>query len=245
MTKNSHSEDTVRRLGFHEIRLVHGEQESSLVMDCEGSEFVRSVYTKVFGLKWNETDEGHLEEESRVLIAEVDCWLLLGGYAMNDGIDIVDQADAICQDVYDAAEKAFGSNGLMGDDPILSDCSSYNVLYIDRMFLEPSVRKTGLGDAILRRVIEHHDAASLAAVLMFPKAGGWDKVADGDPLFGKGGEDGTKRIAAHYKRLGFVRHPKDSKWLYLDMGRYDYDWKRSLPKRSRVNRASRVSTISD
>jgi len=221
------TERLIKRLGFDRIVLIHEDAEGSQDLCAEtatdngyGSEFIRHWDTRVEGLKWAPDDEEQEDEPTKTVIGSFFSHTFLHDYALDSGRNLVYEAD------YDGEMEeavSIARRLTSDDDPIVQSfrCKS---LYIHRMYLEPKFRGTGLGQMLVRRVIEYHDPGSLALVLVMPSAGDYNLRAD-DPLHDVTDKDAeTGRLARRFEEMGFDPYerddPRDSdadQWWYLDM----------------------------
>lgn len=202
----------IKKVGFDHIEFNHSyEGREDQDPSSQEEELFRTFMTRIVGVQ-----DGEGEEEERVDLGYVTSTLLLYGYAMNTGRDIIDEADAISGDLYFAAKLLYESGGIPEGEGY-----AQNGLYLNTLFIHPEYRGHGLGALALRRVIEFCDSASICNVVLYPSA--TSRVSEGDPLFGIPKEVADKKLSEFYQSLGFISF-KDTGFLYLNLESYNYQW---------------------
>lgn len=241
-----------RDLGFDRLVFRHELCDSIAALNPmqeePGPEFVRRTKTTILGETYSVDEKGDPEFDEEPMATElgyVYAWHLLGGYALDAGVDIVEEAEAVSGDAHDAAVILFGEDGnggLIWNDETSDMLGGFkhNALYIHEIFVTPVCRGRNLGAVALRRVIEHHDPAGLATIILYPNA---QHLMDlRDPYAKMPERDAQKKLVSYYRRLGF-RSYKRTGFLYLNVEHYDYQWREKgadapLLRRVAVRRAA-------
>lgn len=134
-------------------------------------------------------------------IGHVSGTVLCGSHAMNLGLDIVDAADEINQDVFDLTACVFGTHHDWLEERV--ELSVQNVLLLDRIYLEQEWRGHGVGTFVIKAVLQHMGyGCDIVALHPQPIEKGNGK-SDRDPA----------GLVAWYKTLGF-RPLADTVYLY-------------------------------
>lgn len=226
---------TAKECGFDGLTLRAAVPELAFdPNDAEpGPEYVREHKFQLVGFRWNDyVISGSAALDSRVekpgtVLGTCETALFLGGYATNAGVNIIEEADAMAQELYDAAELMYREpEGLFSFESeskrLLNPCNS-NGLYIGKLVLEPGYRGKGLGIRFMKRVIEYHDEANLGAVLIYPNARYW--LEGGDPLAKMSEAEADTKLRRYYKRMGFEdlgdSREFGKKYMYLDVERFE------------------------
>jgi len=186
--------------------------------DERANEFVRNTHTQIQLVVAESLDEG--EDETMINIGYCASTLFLSGYALNAHVSIINEADDVDQDAYDAASVIYRDNGI--EDQLESFGSS--ALLLRSLYIQPEYRGHDLGLIAIRRIIELHDPASLSTVVLFPNSKALVKN-DTDPLFKMPKKLANKKLISHYAKIGFKPFRKTG-FLYLEMEQFDYQWRR-------------------
>lgn len=187
----------------------HGEESTS--------EFVRNTHTDIQLVIAESVDEA--DDDTLVTIGHCSSTLFLGGYALNAGVSIIDEADDVDEDAYQAALAIYKDKGIQ--DQLAGYGSS--ALLLRSLYIQPEYRGHDFGLIAVRRTIEYHDPASLSTVVLYPNPKALVKN-ESDPLFKMSEKTANKKLISHYAKLGFKPFRK-SGFLYLNMEHYDYQWR--------------------
>ena len=217
-----------KKLGFDGFELKQETRQDIALYqeDQEGEEYVRHT---TFTLQGYDLDE---KREPKPL----GCFRAthyLYGYAFNSQVDIIDEADAISQEAYEAAEMLYGEEeGILKDDLGLVERNTFemNGLLIESAYLIPEARGHRLGEAVLNRIIERHDPSNLGAVILYPNAK--YHLKEGDPFLDC--KNGQEKLVGFYRRMGFKPHPKDKKFMYLLGEDWNSEWRFERARKPRA-----------
>lgn len=119
------------------------------------------------------------------------------GYAYEE---LVDAADAINQNAYDAAEFFFGEEGPFGPH---SDAISRDLMVVTNVTIQPEYRGQGLGHQVVQTLHRRHGRSLSMALLPCPL----EEVEGGSP----------QKLYNYWHKLGFNRKDKETGWLWNDV----------------------------
>lgn len=139
------------------------------------------------------------ESDEEEIVGHFEGWHLMGDFALNKGIDLLDQAEAISEDLYAAAKAAQGLTRLL-------PWTSLNALYLSSAYLAPDVRGEDLTRQAIEGLITCCDPAHLDFVVTFPK------VQE---------KSGQAKLEKHLLDLGFKKHPRAKGCLYANVEEMD------------------------
>lgn len=188
------------------------------------SEFVRNTHTDIQLVIAEGVDD---EEDTLVNIGYCSSTLFLSGYALNAHVSIIDEADDVDEDTYQAAKAIYGKNGI--EKQLEGFCFGSRALLLNSLYIQPEYRGHDIGLIAIRRIIEHDDPVSLSTVVLYPNS----KVLvtnDTDPLFKMPKKTANKKLISHYAKVGFKPFRKTG-FLYLNMEQYNYQWRQDVRPR--------------
>lgn len=206
--------------------------------DDPETEYVRQYNFKLLAT----TDDEGCSDESEV--GAISAIVFLGTRALNEGMDIIDEADAVDQEIYDAAEVLFRDpGGILEWCRLNSEVEFYDAVFIRGMWLDPEMRGHGIGGPFLCRVLDWLNPPTLFAIVLEPvadaffregsKRHGRPRAECNDPYCKRAlTKRGQQRLVAWYEKLGFSRW-KDTTFWWRDL--YGYDGELKTPKRSRAS----------
>ncbi len=214
-----------KKLGYDDIYVCHkvsSAHDADWKYNASG-EFVRPITSTIYGVMHGESDKP--EDDKKTVLGKISSHHLLGAYALNAGVDILDEADQVNGDVCGAAVAIYSDKGLISKDRLAG--YKMDALYLAAAYIVPEARKTGLFDMAVRRVFEFANPGSLTAVLVYPNTDAHCRPADmkaDDPLASK--PEGTARLTRRLKKMGFSPVPGHKGYLFFDMEYYNHQWAR-------------------
>jgi len=167
---------------------------------------VRRMYFTLLYSPWDEE-----ERAEPVEVGSFESYIFQASEALNRGCRLVECADEIDQDIYDAAEVCYGQYDPEDDDNIASSLEeegffNADVLLLNRIFIDPKHRGKGMGARFLDGVLRYLGTANIGAVVVRPTAGCYfenEKLSD-DPYCERAlSESGNERLCKWYESLGF------------------------------------------
>lgn len=147
-------------------------------------------------------DDGY---ENKVIIGEVVCYYLDGFSAIDEAyLDMRYVADSMTQDFYDSVIAVTDHEG-----QLLDDYYDSGVLYIHRYYLKPEYRGKGIGEVVLRMIINimGRGAGVITVIPSAVEEDGKERIESDDPRY----SEVYKKHTTFYKRLGF-KQLNDEVW---------------------------------
>ena len=217
-----------KALGFTDLAIrVQGPGGIPMVVypGDTGSEYIRVFTFTLMGALDDEAERGLWtapggEPRGWREVARVEVVRFMGGMALNDDVDLCDEADALGSDLSWAAGLFYGADGLM------EAFGKLDMLLFQSVWVDPAFRGKGVAEHLWKRAVSYQDDSSLACALVFPEPGAFFRGGRGasDPLAGVDhGEAGKAKLRKMLEGWGFgaipVPGPNSSAlWLILDDG---------------------------
>lgn len=156
-------------------------------------------------------------EKRRTKVGGISFGVVLAGAAMDDGYDIIDQADAVDGDVYDFVATFYGQ-GKHGEahrrwleGNLEHWHEGVNALLVEHLWVEPKYRGRDIGVRMIKHVAMRYGSGcglialqAVPTVLVKPNEFGRDHS-----------KESVEKLIRYYESIGFTRVP-GSNWMVID-----------------------------